>query len=103
MLLGGRLELGITEFVIECVKPFTFKQMIDPLAPFTAKVECLFPMGFGNHHRFIKLEVAVGTGNFWQTWYPCLENFKRFYRNKDNIPHGNRIDPDTHSCCTGTF
>ena len=103
MLLCCRLKFGIAEFVIKSIKSFTFEQMIDSLASFTAKVESLFPMGFGNHYRFIKLEVAVGTGNFWQTWYPCLENFKRFYRNKDNIPHGKCIDPDPHSCCTGTF
>jgi len=34
-----RLKLGISQFVIEGIKPFAFKQMVDSLTSFTAEKE----------------------------------------------------------------
>jgi hypothetical protein len=65
-LLNSRLKLCISELVIEGVKPFALKQMVDSLTSFAAEIVFFPRMFFGDHDRLIELQVAVGTGDLSQ-------------------------------------
>ena len=65
-LCTGRLQGGVTEFVIKGIEPFTLKQMVYTLASFTTEIQ--FPVIFllFDHDRFIEFEIAMGTCDFCQ-------------------------------------
>jgi hypothetical protein len=62
----GGIKLGIPQFFVKGVEPFGFEEVVDSLTPLAAEVEGPLSLLLDNHHRFVELQMAVGTGDTGQ-------------------------------------